>query len=199
MALEPQHVAVAGTGHVWVAPEGTPIPTNLDELADPWVDVGYISDDGAQFSFSRDQEEITAWQSSEPVRVLITAEPKTITFELLEFDRESVELAFRGGEWSSSTPAIYTPPDPGASDIRAMAVDGIDGTIGEFRFTFPRVSLSGDVEFSLVRSDAVRLPLEFTVLGSAEKWQLIGDLPGFEPASGASASSRAGSSSKAAA
>lgn len=180
MALEPQHVVVAGTGTVWVAPEGTTLPIDLAPLAAPWDDVGYIGEDGTQFSFTRDTEEITAWQSAEPVRVLTTAEPKTISFELLEFDRDSILLAFRGGTFAGSTePYTYTPPDPGASDVRAMAIDGVDGTIGEFRFAFPRMQLSGDVEFALVRNDALRLPLEFSVLGAPEKWKLIADLPGF--------------------
>lgn len=185
MALEATHVTVAGNGAVYVAPEGTALPADLvTPLPVAWEDVGYIGEDGVQFSLSRDQEEINAWQSAEPVRVLVTNEPKTITFELLEFDKTAILLAFRGGSIAGTTPPYtYTPPDPGASDVRAMTIDGFDGT-EHFRFAFPRVSLTGDVEFSLVRTDAVRLPLEFSVLASATKWQLIADLDGFTAAAG---------------
>ena len=180
MALEPTHVVVAGTGAVNVAPEGTALPADLvTPLPAAWLDVGYISEDGCQFTFSREQEDINAWQSAEPVRVLITNEPKTIAFDLLEFDKTTVLLAFRGGSVSGvSAPYTYTPPDPGVSDVRAMVIDGKDGA-STFRFVFPRVSLSGDVAFQLVRTDAVKPTLEFSVLASATKWSIITDLVGF--------------------
>jgi hypothetical protein len=181
MALEPQNVVVAGTGAVWVAPEGTALPANLTPPIAPWEDVGYVGEDGVSFTFSRDQEEITAWQAADPVRILITTEPKTIEFELLEFDQESLLLAFRGGSVAGAAPPYtYTPPDPGATDVRAMLIDGVDGAL-TFRFGFPRVQLQGDLEFALLRTDAVRLSMEFGVLASATKWQIVSDLPGFGP------------------
>ena len=175
--LEPTHVVVAGTGAVWVAPEATAIPTALTAPPTPWEDVGYCDEDGVTFTFSREQEDVNAWQSAEPVRVLVTNEPKTIAYNLLEFDQESILLAFRGGSFAAGPPAVYTPPDSGTSDVRAMLIDGVDGA-AKFRFCFPRVSLSGDVEFQLVRTDAVKLTLEFSVLASTEKWSIISDLPG---------------------
>jgi hypothetical protein len=179
MALEPTHVVVAGTGAAYVAPEGTALPTDLTPPLATFEDIGYIDEDGVQFTFSREQEDINAWQSAEPVRVLVTSEPKTIAYNLLEFDRESILLAFRGGSISGvSPPYTYTPPDAGVSDVRAMVIDGKDGAL-TFRFCFPRVSLSGDVAFQLVRTDAVKPTLEFSVLASPTKWKIISDLPGF--------------------
>ena len=179
MALEATHVVVAGTGALWVAPEGTTLPLDLAPLASPWEDVGFVSEDGVVFTFSREQEEVNAWQSAEPVRILITNEPKTIEFDLLEFDRVSLLLAFRGGSFAgSASPWTYTPPDAGASDVRAVTIDGKDGA-QSFRFCFPRAQLSGDLEFSLLRTDAVTLSMELSVLASATKWKIISDLPGF--------------------
>jgi hypothetical protein len=177
--LEPTHVTVAGTGAVWVAPEGTAMPADLAAPSAPWVDVGFVGEDGVSFTFSRDQEEINAWQSADPVRVLITSEPKTIAYELLEFDRDSLLLAFRGGAFSgAASPYTYTPPAAGASDVRAMLIDGVDGA-QTFRFCFPRVQLQGDLEFALLRTDAVRLAMEFGVLASTTPWTIVSDLPGF--------------------
>ena len=182
--LEAANVVVAGTGAVYVAPEGTTLPVDLATPAAAFVNVGYISEDGATFTVSRDQEDIMAWQSVEPVRVLVTAEPKTIAFELLEFDEESLILAFRGGTIAGTTIKTYTPPDPGTQDVRAMVVDGIDGA-STFRFVFPRVQLTGDVEWALVRSDAIRLPLEFSVLASTESWHILTDHAGVSVPAGA--------------
>jgi hypothetical protein len=178
--LEPTHVQVAGNGAVYVAPEGTALPADLAVPPAAWLNVGYVGEDGVQFTFSRDTEDINAWQSADPIRVLTTSEPKTIEFELLEFDRVAIELAFRGGSWSGGpAPFVYTPPAAGASDVRAMLIDGIDGAEA-WRFAFPRVQLSGDVTFALQRTDAVRLAMEFGVLASATPWQLIGSADGFD-------------------
>ena len=177
MTLDPSAVTVAGTGAIYVAPEGTPMPTDLVvPMADPWLEIGYASEDGVTFKMSRDSQEINAWQSSDPVRVLTVNEPKTVTFELLQFDPDQIILAFRGGEFTKTgtSPdeiALFTPPGAGASDVRAMAIDAIDGD-EQWRFCFQRVQISGDIEWQLVRSDAVRLPLEFGVL-SSEPWGAI--------------------------
>jgi hypothetical protein len=187
MALEPTHVVVAGTGAVYVAPENTPAPVDLDPLASPWEDLGFVNEDGVTFTFSREQEDVNAWQSAEPVRVLVTNEPKTIAFNLLEFDRESVLLAFHGGSFSgSAAPFTYTPPAPGTSDIRALVVDGVDGGT-TFRFYFPRVQLNGDVGFQLVRTAAVELTIELAVLAATTTWLILSDLDGFSAASVAGA------------
>ena len=196
MAQTAQDVVVAGTGAVYVAPEDTPLPDDLADLATPWTDIGYVSEDGVQFTFDRDQEEINAWQVSTPVRVLITNEPISIAFELLQFDKTTVLLAFRGGTFTgAASPYTYTPPDAGASDVRALTIDAVDGDY-QLRFSFPRVQLSESVEFSLVRSDAVRLPLTFAVLAADEKWQIVSDHPGFGAAAAAAAAASSSSSSK---
>jgi hypothetical protein len=176
MTLQPEAVTVAGTGTVWVAPEGTPMPTDLAELTSPWLDLGYVSEDGVTFTLSRDSSDINAWQSSDPVRVLTTAEPKNVAFELLEFDPDSILLALRGGTFSTTgvapdTIALYTPPGAGATDVRALTIDAIDGA-EQWRFCIQRAQIQGDVAWQLVRSDAVRLPLEMGVL-SAEPWGTI--------------------------
>jgi hypothetical protein len=198
MSLSAADVIVAGTGGVWVAPEGEEFPADLEEPADPWVNVGYISEDGVTFTISRDTTDLMAWQTSEPVRVLTTSEPKTIAFELLQFDRTTLALALHGGEFDGSDPTTYTPPDAGSTDVRSMVVDAIDGD-SQTRFLLPRVSVQGDVEWQLVRTDAIRLPLTFGLLASDEKWQIVSDAPGFEEGTRAATAAGKAAQAKAAA
>jgi hypothetical protein len=175
-----QDVVVAGTGAVYVAPDGTTLPADLvTPLPAEWLDVGYISEDGVVFTFAREQEEVNAWQVSTPVRVLVTNEPISIAFELEQFDKTTIMLAFRGGTFTGTVaPWTYEPPDPGAVDVRALVIDAHDGAYS-LRFCFPRAQVSEDVETQLVRSDAMRLPLTFNVLAADEKWSIISDHPGF--------------------
>lgn len=184
MAPSVENVVVAGTGAVHIAPSGTSLPTTLAALASPWVDVGYTSEAGVKFTLSREQDVVNAWQSAEPVRVLLTKEPKVIAFELLEFGNPaSLELALRGGTLTAAVldtpPITYTPPAAGAADIRAMVIDAIDGD-NVFRFCYAAVELSGNVEWSLVRSAAIVVPLEFNVLAGG--WKIISDHPSWSSA-----------------
>lgn len=182
--LEADHVVVAGNGSLYVAPEGTALPVDLAAPASPFSNVGYISDDGVTFTLSRDTEDIMAWQSVDSVRRLVTAEPKELSFALLEFDPASVELAFRGGTVTKTGTApneiaTYTPPDAGTASVVALVLDWNDGD-ADWRFVASRAEVSGDVEFQLVRTDAIRLPLVLAILaalGGGPAWKIISDAP----------------------
>jgi hypothetical protein len=171
------NIVVAGSGQVYVAPDGTALPASLAALAAPWVNLGYTSDDGATIGISRETEEILAWQTVEAVRTLITSEPKTISFELLQFDTDTVALALRGGTFDDNAGVVtYTPAAAGVDDERAMVIDAVDGDY-TFRFCFARVALTGDVEWQLLRTDATRLPLEFGVRDANPPYTILSDHP----------------------
>jgi len=192
--LEAENVVVGSFGGIHIAPEGTTAPVDLTALAAPWVNIGYVGEDGVTFTLSRDTEDIMAWQSAEAVRRLVTAEPKELTFELLEFDPESVELAFRGGDLTvtGTAPAeiaTYTPPDASGGAIHAVIVEWMD--LGStWRFYAKRTEISGDVEFTLARTDAIRLPLALAILAAdAPNWQITSDAPSWTGAAALAASS----------
>lgn len=173
MAQTAGNVVVAGTGTVNVAAVGTALPTDVaTALPVAWTELGYVSEDGVTFGLSRDQEDVTAWQAAEPVRSLVTAEPKSIEFELLEFGTPAaVKLALRGGVIAvAAGVATLTPPAAGVTDERAMVIEAVDGAT-KFRFCYSRVVLNDDVEWQLVKTDATRLPLSFGVL--AGTWKIV--------------------------
>jgi len=178
------NVVVAGTGTVWVAPAETALPTDLEPLTDPFVDLGYTTEEGVKFSLKRTQKEISAWQAAEAIRILVTAEPKTIAIELLQFDPQALMLALRGGafELDSGGPSVgdevvtYTPPETGASDERVLVIDAVDGEY-LFRFAFARVNMQGDVTWEIVKTAATSLPLEFGVLAATPPYQILSNHP----------------------
>lgn len=96
-----------------------------------------------------------------------------VSFELMQFDPVSFNLAMQGGTLSGG---VWEPPVPGTQEVKAMVIYGVDGDYN-FRFYFPRVQVNGAVEFNMNRSDAIRLPLEFKVLASASSWYFESDHP----------------------
>lgn len=176
--LTPANVTVAGTGGVFLAPEGTALPPTTaltTDPADPWRRLGYTTDDGVEFTLGRESEDLGVWESMDPVRSLVTGEPKEIAFSAREFSADNWLVAASGGTLEVVTGVVkYTAPAAGSAPVYAMQVVWVDGA-STFKIAFPRVTLSDDVEFNLQRGDSINLPLTFKVLASATPWELHTD------------------------
>ena len=165
MAVAGSEVRVAGSGHVYLAPVGTAMPTDTAALPADWVDLGYVTEDGVAFNFDRETEDLNSWQGDK-VRVLTMREPKSIEFALMQTNVDVVTAALGGGEVtadSGNTTFTYTPPAEGTNTPHALVVEFDDGTL-VYRYNFPKVQLDGGVQFTLTRSGAVTYPLNFGVL-----------------------------------
>ena len=102
MAIDASEVRVAGYGHIFVAPEGTTLPTDVDTaMPEAWVDLGYATTDGVTFTFSRETEDLDAWQGDK-IRVLSLKEPKTAEFTLMQTDQDTITTALGGGSWTDA-------------------------------------------------------------------------------------------------
>lgn len=162
-------IVVAANGTVYVAPVGSTQPTNPTSApAAAWLDLGYVSEDGATFSESKDIEDVLAWQSFYPVRKLITGKEATLAFALREWDERSIPLAFGGGTISQPSAGVwrYEPPLPGTLDLRAMMIDWQDGS-KNYRLIIPRGLVVEAVETNLTRSAAADLPITFSAIPSS--------------------------------
>lgn len=170
MSLEGSEVRVAGTGHVYVAPVGTPFPADITvtpSFAAGWRELGYCTEDGARFSFGRDVNSIPAWQSFDPVRKVISALPKTVAFDLLQFNHFTWELALGGGTFTEPSPDKfeYEPPDESFVDERALIVQMSDGDL-DYRVCYRRALNENGVDFAFVRADAVTLPITMGIMAA---------------------------------
>lgn len=178
--LNPANVTVAGTGGVWLAPSGTALPaaaTLTTDPATPYRRVGYTTDDGVKVTLARKTTELPVWESPDPIRTLVTAEPKSIKFTTREFSPENFQVVNHGGDLAVVTGvAEYTPPDAGSSADYAMLIVWLDGGY-TYRLGWPRVDLDDDVEFDLLNSESINLPLSWKVLASPTKWVLHTDDP----------------------
>lgn len=168
MAFESEEVRAFGTGHVYVADVGTAMPADIGEaISSSWVDLGYTDEQGPRFSFGRTVNEVPAWQSYDPVRVLIAAVPKTVAFDLLQINQHTLKLALGGGDVTEGSPGEYTydPPDESFVDERALIITGEDGDY-EYRFCFYKVLNQSGVEFPFVRGNPTKLAIEVKVLAA---------------------------------
>lgn len=167
MAFEAGDIRVAGNATIYVAPVGTAFPAFGVAPAAPWLDLGYVTEDGITANYGREITEIYAMQSVEPVRIIATRMPKTIAFALMQQGRLQFELAMGGGEWAADGAATdvfrFTPPDPSVVDEKAMLVVFSDGGF-TYQFEYKRVQNREGVETKMVREDALTFPVTMQIL-----------------------------------
>src|SRR5215471_9915903 len=95
--LDCSEVRVGLTGHLYTAPVGTPMPTDVTTpLPSPWVDLGYTTEDGLSMGVDINREDFNVWQSLAPCRSVITSQTYTDTFTLVQRNADTLRLAFGG-------------------------------------------------------------------------------------------------------
>ena len=187
MAIDGSEVRVAGAGHVYVAPAGTTLPTDLSPLAATWVDLGYVTEDGVGFSFGREVEDLNAWQGDK-IRTLSTKEPASCNFSLMQTNATILTVAFGGGEVTENVDKnvfTFTPPKSGTNTERSLVIEFNDGTAITYRYVIQRSQIEGNVDFTLVRSGALTYPLTMGILdnGDKPKFTIISNDPKMAPGS----------------
>ena len=188
MALASSEVRVAGTGEVYVAPVGTAAPSDLSTpLDEPWIGLGYSSEDGVTIARSVESEGISAWQSATPVRTIFTGMELTVTSQFLQSNKEILPLFFGGSEFAETAADsgvfkmdISTVP---AGVERAVCIEWRDGSYTH-RLYIARAEVSETDDVSLNRTSAVGWGMTFSALapqsGPLATW--LTDDPNFEPA-----------------
>lgn len=168
MSLEPAETVVGSTGHIWRAPVGTAFPTNITAEVDEtlWTDLGYVTEEGPRFNFGRETNELMAWQSYDPIRMLIAKVPKEIQHDFLQWNMNTLATAMGGGTWTGTDPNYqYEPPDESYIDFFAEIIEIVDGDYS-FRFCFRKVQNTSGVEFAATRDSAMILPVTVKVLAA---------------------------------
>ncbi|WP_289008951.1 hypothetical protein [uncultured Thermomonospora sp.] len=180
-------------GSVFVAPYSAAAITTLTDPADKllaplpqgYEDVGWVSDDGAQFGRDVETSDITGWGAVEPLRSDINSDVTTLQIACLETKKATIGL-YTGADMSTAVPdstsgelGIEKPARPSFRYYRvlALAVDLTDD--GEYyvaRF-LPRARVTDFDEQAYQSSDDAPVTWSVTltsyqdpVLGYAEKY-----------------------------
>lgn len=185
VGLDTDEIVVGANGAVYVGPVGTTGPTDIaTALNAGFLNLGYANEDGVTITPGMDLNEIRAWQSFYPVRRNVTNRTLEIGVSLLQWNEETIKLAFGGGSVATTAgpPAYYTytPPDPEDLDYRAMVLTWIDGT-KDYRLHIPKVLVTDVGDIPINRSDPSGLQLTFALEATdgVSPFTLITDDPAF--------------------
>lgn len=142
---------------IYVGPEGTAPPADLVAAwASPWEPAGYISDDGVTLASSTDSDSLTPWQSTSPIRTIITG--KSLTMQFVMWQTTPLTM----GLWFDVAPPTALPGEDLAFDVRSdggglLYAVGLDVKDGDtiFRVVFPRAQLSDTGDVTISRGSAI--------------------------------------------
>ena len=159
-ALDPNEALLGinnGPG-IYVAPagaSGADMPASLTApWTAPWEPLGYLSDDGVTISADVSSDAITPWQSTSPIRQVITGKAYTMAFVLWQTNPLSLGLYFDANTPDEDTDggfAFDVRSDEGGF-IHAVGLDVKDGD-RVTRIVFPRAQLSDNDDVSITRGD----------------------------------------------
>ncbi|MFJ7176403.1 phage tail protein [Streptomyces massasporeus] len=159
MANDADNVRVALNGSVYIAPKGTTAPADLTTAWPAgWVDLGYLSDDGVEMSYSTESEDINAWQSLSPVRKVLTGVDMTLGFTAIELKTQTMTLYFPSATMTDVSGTVHKLSIPAAPspDERAIGLEWVDGDITN-RLIIARGEVTDREAITLARSGAVGL------------------------------------------
>jgi hypothetical protein len=181
MAKDATKVRVALTGTVYVADENSTVPADITVTPSAaWADLGYTTEDGVTFSVESSTDDLGAWQSLEPLRILVTAEPKAFNFTLRQLERQSFLTAFGGTVVTvAANNYRWEPPASGSIPTKAYIVEFLDEAL-KYRFIYRRANQTGARELNFKRSDAVNIPVAQRVLAASPRtWEVQTNDPAF--------------------
>ena len=160
---------------VYVADKGSTLPTDLAEPAAPFVELGWLSEDGIGEDRSEDVQTFRAYQGGTIVRRKKTSVEDSITFQCLEETATVLGLRYAGQTVDTSTPGVahITVANQTKDDPRAFVVDVVDGDYTK-RYVIP-VGYVGTG--SVVHSNSAMTVYEFTVTIQGD-YDIITDSPG---------------------
>lgn len=175
--LDTSEVHVANGALVAYAPAGTAAPTLVtDPPVAPWVDLGYISDDGITHTTSRDSENFGAWQTSSPILVLLTGITDTFGFALRQTNPDV--MAFVYGIGSSATGVFEPSKDAAPPWALLLRWQWLEEAT---QLYVPRGTITGDTESVLTRQAPSDFAVELvsTPSGTEPIWKFETEHPAF--------------------
>lgn len=185
MSNDSTQVFVPGNATCYLAPGGTSLTAGIAAPGTAWTDGGYMSEDGATWTLNRTVQDITVWQSLDPVRKVQQALTKQISLVLRQMNPTNVKYVLGGGTITAGSGTAggtafgtYTYPTAQENPTNAVVLDLVDGSY-TVRFYYPTMQVDSNVQSSLSRNDSITLPLSLTSLASSTVPVIYSNAPGW--------------------
>lgn len=150
-------------GAVYRAPKGTTLPTDASTaLANTYVDMGYISEDGVTNSNSPDSEKIKDW-GGQTVLVVVNEKPDTFKIKFLEALNQNVlESVYGSANVTTGTGTISVVANAAALNEYVYVIDMIMTGGALKRIVIPCGALSelGDIVYKSNEAIGYEVTLE---------------------------------------
>ena len=178
--LAVSELMVAAGEIVAAGPPGTPNVALATVPADPWVDLGYVNEDGVTLTDAPSETNVGAWQSADPVLVLTTEIARTFAFNLMQWNPDVLAFAL-GGAMVVPAPTEGDSFAPDARGAYAILLRWKNGDGDTCQFWAPRGKVTGDVSAQLTRTATADLAATYTCTpqGGEDAWRYTSDAAAF--------------------
>lgn len=167
-------VRLGVTGQFRVAPFGSTAPTGMAAYAAPWVDLGWISDEGITENRETDTTPFTPWQSNSPIRVATTSDIISFATTLWTTSFDTISLYFKTkAEDMTETAGVveFVDGDIKDPDRRAFGVDVVDGIYAR-RALIPNGEVTEREGLTYKKDELIGYPVTVTAYPGAEGWSV---------------------------
>lgn len=159
------NILVATTGVVSVGPTNAVGPATAVDTLDPlFVEMGYISEDGADVSVNNRFEEKSSWTSLWPDGFYLAESQLTVSCSLLQVNKSTVEFVHEATTTTNGTEWKVNPAAAGTNLQRSLVLDWQDG-IDYWRMYIPMGVVVSAGESTVSRQGATMLPFVFGAIG----------------------------------
>lgn len=151
-----------GAGTLYIAPLGTPEPTNLATAWDEdWIDLGYTAE-GSEFAYEITSAPVEVAEELDPVRIVTTGRNARVNFALAEITAANLKRALNGGTITSGTGIVTFDPPAIGTEVRTML--GFQSEDDQERWIFRQCLQSGSVAIARRKgADKSTMPVSFAL------------------------------------
>ena len=157
-------VSLGATGSIYYAPHGSDTPTGLDSYETPYVNLGWLSDEGLSEQIARESQAFTPWQSNSPVRESATSEEFTFSATLWTIGglANAMRYGVAAEDMTYEEAGKYVEFTQGADlpkDFRfCLSFDVLDGDKHR-RFFLPAASVTEPSDVTYQNGDLIGYPM----------------------------------------
>ena len=155
------------TGAIFVAPVGTPLPTDATtDLNEAFECIGYVSEDGVTIEEERDTEDMVAW-GGDTVYTSQTTYSETFTFTPIEVNPVVAKMEYGDANVEVTAGKMTIKHNSAEIPAKPVVIEVVPNSKTVDRFVVPNAKLTEKGELNLTDSDPMGRECTFAALPDA--------------------------------